>query len=62
MIENARKVILLSDSHKLGAVSFVKFADISDIDHFITDFNARQEDIQKFEQADVKVELVSAES
>ena len=62
MIENARKVILLSDSHKLGAVSFVKFANISDIDHFITDFNARQEDIQKFEQADVKVELVSAES
>ena len=62
LIDNARKVVLMADSAKLGSISFVKFADISDIDYFITDFNARQEDIKKFEEADVKVELVSTEN
>lgn len=62
LIDNARKVVLMADSAKLGSISFVKFADISDIDYFITDFNARQEDIQRFEEADVKVELVSTEN
>ncbi len=61
MMHNARKVILLSDSHKLGTTSFVKFADIADIDYFITDYHARQEDIMRFEATDVKVELVPAE-
>lgn len=60
MIDNARKVVLMADSQKLGSISFVKFADIYQVDYFITDFNARQEDIQKFELADVKVELVPA--
>lgn len=60
MMNNARKIVLLADSHKIGVTSFVKFADISAVDYFITDFDARQEDIIKFEQADVKVELVPA--
>ena len=61
LMNNARKVVLMADSRKIGVTSFVKFADISDIDYFITDYNARQEDIIKFEAADVKVELVSTE-
>lgn len=62
MMNNARKVVLMAASQKVGVTSFVKFADISDLDYFITDFEVRQDDIRRFEDADVKVELVSAES
>lgn len=61
LITNARRVVLMADSQKLGAVSFVKFANISDVDYFITDYDAPQEDIIQFENLNVKVELVSSE-
>lgn len=37
MIEMAQKVYLLCDHSKIGHVSFARFADLSDIDSFITD-------------------------
>lgn len=62
LITNSRKVILMADSQKLGNISFVKFGNISDIDYFITDYDAPQEDIVHFENENVKVELVSSDA
>ena len=55
MIENAGRVILVSDGSKLGKQSFVKFADLEDIDMFITDTALSDEQYEPFENADVEV-------
>lgn len=44
MIESASQVILLADSSKLGHVDFRKFADLSQVDIFITDDSVSEED------------------
>ena len=62
LITNARKVILMADSQKLGNISFVRFGSIADVDYFITDYDAPQEDIIYFERENIKVELVSSET
>lgn len=55
MIENAGRVVLVSDSSKLGKRSFVKFADIAEIDAFITDTTLSDDQYEPFEAADVEV-------
>lgn len=61
LIQNAHRVVLLADSQKIGITSFVKFADIQDIDYFITDCNARPDDLMKIRSMNVKVESVTLE-
>jgi DeoR family fructose operon transcriptional repressor len=49
MVQQSRRVVLLADGSKLGQQSYVKFADIEDIDMFITDVrlsNSQREDLQ----------------
>ncbi|MEG1991323.1 MAG: DeoR/GlpR family DNA-binding transcription regulator [Christensenella sp.] len=50
------KVILLADSTKFNTTTFVKFADLSDIDLIITDSKVNEEYAEALEQADVHVE------
>lgn len=55
MIENAGRVVLVSDGSKLGKQSFVKFAELTEIDMFITDTTLTDEQYEPFESADVEV-------
>lgn len=58
LISNAKNVVLVSDSDKIGNISFVKFADLKDVDIFITDSDAERKQILEFEDRDVKVKTV----
>nr|WP_277921452.1 HTH-type transcriptional regulator GlpR [Halostagnicola larsenii] len=55
MIENAGRVVLVSDGSKLGKQSFVKFAEVEDLDVFITDTKLTDEQHEPFDAADVEV-------
>ncbi len=55
MIENAGRVVLVSDGSKIGKQSFVKFADLEDIDMFVTDTTLSDEQYEPFESANVEV-------
>lgn len=59
MMKNAKRTVLLTDSSKLGIVSFVHFADLKDIDFFLTDSNASTENVRAFKEAGLVPELVS---
>ncbi|MCI7812774.1 MAG: DeoR/GlpR family DNA-binding transcription regulator [Lachnospiraceae bacterium] len=48
MVHVAGKVVLLSDSSKVGRIDFQKFADIQDIDLLITDNHIRPDYLQSF--------------
>jgi DeoR family fructose operon transcriptional repressor len=54
----AEEVYLLSDSSKFGRASFVKFADITDIDTIITDKGLPDLQIKELEQLDVVLDIV----
>lgn len=54
----AEEVILLSDSSKFGRASFVKFADINDIDTIITDKGIPDSQVSEIEQLDVVLDIV----
>jgi len=51
------EVILLADSSKLGKASFVKFAELSQVDVLITDSGISPELLAELEQAGVHVEV-----
>lgn len=55
----SEQVILLCDSNKFGHASFAKFADIKDIDTIITDAGLTEQQKSKFEQMDIRLEIVS---
>lgn len=59
LISNARNVVLVSDSDKIDNISFVKFADLKEVDIFITDIDADRKQILEFERRDVKVRIVA---
>lgn len=50
MLNVSRKIILLTDSSKIGRIDFQKFADISSIDTLITDNNANADIIPVFKE------------
>ncbi|MFC4543309.1 HTH-type transcriptional regulator GlpR [Halosolutus amylolyticus] len=55
MVEKSQRVVLVSDGSKLGRRSFVHFADLADIDVFVTDATLPDEQREPFEAAGVDV-------
>ncbi len=55
VIQSARRVVLLVDSSKIGAVSFVGFGAVADVDTFITDNGASKRDLQAIRKENVAV-------
>ncbi len=60
MMTQSKVIVCLADSSKFGKTSFVKFADIKDIDYIITDKINRQQ-IDEFAKQGVKVISASVE-
>lgn len=59
MIACAKKKILLADSSKIGEMSLVKFAELSDIDLFITDDYASEESLTGLRSSGMTVHAVA---
>jgi len=57
MLGSARRRILLADHSKIGSVSLVKHADLSDIDLLITDTGIADADLDALKAAGLEVEL-----
>lgn len=55
VMTQARQVILLADSSKLGKVSFVKFSSLADVDILITDDKAQDRELKRLRKQGVKV-------
>lgn len=55
MIENAARVVLVSDGTKLDKQSFVKFASVEDVDVFITDVTLSERQREPFDAAGVEL-------
>ena len=58
MIHKAKKVIVVADFTKIGAVSFVNMGSISDVDMLITDSKAPEDKIQHIRDKGVQVVTV----
>ena len=58
MIKISKKTIVVTDSSKFGKKSFVKIANIPEIDVIITDENISPVDIQKIQMQDVELVIV----
>ncbi|NQU41093.1 MAG: DeoR/GlpR transcriptional regulator [Lentisphaerae bacterium] len=50
VMENAHRVVLMADSSKLGAISFIGFGRIDDVDTLITDSGADKRELQAFKK------------
>ncbi len=57
LIDFADQTILLSDSSKFGRASFVKFADIHNVDIVITDTGLLESQIKELEQVDITLDI-----
>jgi len=57
LVAAADEIILLTDSTKLGKASFVKFAELSQIDLMITDDGVSGETLEELEKIGVNVEV-----
>jgi len=55
VMSNARQVILLADSSKVGKVSFVKFGALEDVDVLITDNGADKKLLARLKKTGIKV-------
>lgn len=60
MTEKATRVVLVADATKVGKRSFVKFADVSDVDVFVTDDQIPTRERRAFENEGVDVVEVAA--
>ncbi|MDS0292795.1 HTH-type transcriptional regulator GlpR [Halogeometricum luteum] len=60
MTEKATRVVLVADTTKVGKRSFVKFADVADVDVFITDGELPARERRAFENEGVTVVEVGA--
>lgn len=58
MIHKAKKVIVVADFTKIGAVNFVNMGSISDVDMLITDSKAPEDKIQQIRDKGVQVVTV----
>jgi DeoR family fructose operon transcriptional repressor len=57
LVAAADEVILLADSSKLGKASFVKFAELAQVDLLITDSGISAETLSELEQMGINVEV-----
>jgi DeoR family fructose operon transcriptional repressor len=57
MVERSTRVVLVADHTKLGEQSVVRFADLEDIDTFVTDQELGEAEQKSLENADVSVVL-----
>lgn len=57
MVATGREVVLLADHSKVSDEHFVKFADLSDVDVFVTDTGLSDEEADRFRQAGPEVVL-----
>lgn len=55
MINSSDEVFLLCDNSKFNKISFVKFADIREIDYLITDFKTPESILTKYKNAGIKI-------
>ncbi|WP_232686688.1 HTH-type transcriptional regulator GlpR [Halobacterium zhouii] len=55
MVERAERVVLVADETKLGERSFVQFANLADLDLFVTDATLTGERREAFESAGVTI-------
>ena len=55
VMAQARQVVLLADSSKIGKVSFMGFGSLADVDLLITDRKAAPKDIRQFRKQKIKV-------
>ncbi|MGQ4555097.1 HTH-type transcriptional regulator GlpR [Halobellus sp. GM3] len=62
MVQKASRVVLVADATKVGERSFVTFADLEDVDLFVTDDSLSEEARERFEAEDVAVAIVEARS
>ncbi|WP_224449864.1 HTH-type transcriptional regulator GlpR [Haloprofundus salilacus] len=60
MVERAERVVLVADATKVGKRSFVQFADLSDVDLFVTAGDIPNEARDAFDGAGLALEVVSA--
>ncbi len=62
MIANSKHKILLADHSKINNVSFTKYAEISEIDVFITDAGADKKSLRAIGDKDVEVIAVEVKN
>lgn len=55
MIRSARRVVLLADHTKVGQEHFVRFADLNEVDAFVTDGGVEDEAVREFESKGLEV-------
>lgn len=58
IVRNARRVVVLADSTKLGIERSIRFAELSDVDLLVTDDGIADADREAFEQAGLEVSVV----
>ena len=58
MLRAAKQVVLLADHSKYGKVSFAKVAELSEIDHYLTDDGISETALKAMEAAGVSVTVV----
>jgi DeoR family fructose operon transcriptional repressor len=61
IIGNSRQCILLADSSKIDNISFAKFAEISDLDVFITDEYADIEILERLRSEGIRIDVAKIE-
>lgn len=59
MMQSAKQIILLADHTKIGRVSFAKFGDLCDIDHYIVDNGIDEEVINEMREKNISVHVVN---
>lgn len=61
VIENSRKKILMMPNQKIGFKAFIKVCDANKFDTLITDWDAVEDELNKFEEAGVQVIIADKE-
>jgi len=58
VMSNARQVVLLADSSKIGKMSFVSFGRLEDVDVLITDDGVARDELSRLKKSGIKVIVV----
>jgi DeoR family transcriptional regulator of aga operon len=58
LIARARRVVVVTDSSKIGQVAFARICDLESVDEVISDTGADDEEVGRLREAGVEVTLV----